>query len=360
MLLATVVYRPLAATVTAALFLATGCGADRPWPTRPYAVTAQSFAQQTQVATIDILPLDLQMWAQKDYSVNLDELRGMAEVNLMNTALDTLTKRNYAIGAMIGWDGASNQQSVLSKDDLMATLGSLGTYGQAVEEHPNIMPTPFLPARLGVTTGSDATLYVGGWSYVAKKKDSGSDIGEAILVGLLIISVVAIIAIALDSKSSKSSKSGGHKGSSGGSKTASAPHRVDHRGGVTVPVIGGTNGGSHHGGRVDSIVGSTTRVHHTGGFRTARVGGAMLDAFGRTAVDLAIEAPDWSEDAAPSNEDQPETYLEMTLVDNHTGNVLWHAHQVFPASAESAKDMARVARTMMAKMPPRLLQTASN
>jgi hypothetical protein len=55
-------------------------------------------------------------------------------------------------------------------------------------------------------------------------------------------------------------------------------------------------------------------------------------------------------------------YLAMTLVDNHTGLVLWHAHQQFPADATSAADTARVARTVLQLLPSRGLsaRTAAN
>ena len=55
-------------------------------------------------------------------------------------------------------------------------------------------------------------------------------------------------------------------------------------------------------------------------------------------------------------------YLEMTLVDNHTGLALWHAHQLFPANAASPEETARAARTMLALLPGRATtsRTASN
>ena len=46
-------------------------------------------------------------------------------------------------------------------------------------------------------------------------------------------------------------------------------------------------------------------------------------------------------------------YLEMTLVDNRTGFALWHAHQLFPASAADPGETARAARTMLAQLPTR-------
>jgi hypothetical protein len=331
------VLRSFVACATTTAFLATGCTADRPWPRQPVAVTTQAFAHQAEIATIDVLPLDLQMWGEPDYHGDLDSVRSGAEVNIMNVALDALAKRNYAVGAMIDWNGDYPGGNALSKNELIATVGSLGHYGAAVAEHPGELPVPFLPARLGTTTGADATLYVGGWSYVAKHRDStGDQIVEGIVIGLLVISVVAIIAMV--SKSSKSSHGGG--GGGGG-----------HGG-------GGGGGGSHGGFSAARGVG---HVHGAGAFHHGP--GAteqIIDAFGRAAVDVALTSADWGEDPdLPHSGADSQMYLEMTLVDNHTGLALWHAHQVFPASAASAADTARVARTMLAQLPGRTLQTAN-
>lgn len=62
--------------------------------------------------------------------------------------------------------------------------------------------------------------------------------------------------------------------------------------------------------------------------------------------------PDWSGDVPTGGEDS-QMYVEMTLVDNATGTVLWHAHQKFPANAASHEDLARVTRTMLASLPAR-------
>lgn len=328
--------RSLVTSATITAFLATGCTADRPWPRQPVAVTTQAFAHQAEIATIDVLPLDLQMWGGRDNTRDLDSVRSGAELNIMNVALEALARRNYAVGAMIDWNGDYPGGNALSKDDLLATVGSLGHYGAAAAEHPGELPVPFLPVRLGTTTGGDATLYVGGWSYVASHRDSaGEQIVEGIVIGLLIISVVAIIAMATES-----SKSSSHSARGGGA--------------------GHAGGGSSHGGF--SAARGVAHVHGAGAFRHGLGAAAQLvDAFGRTAVDLALSTADWGEDPAlPHAGADSQMYLEMTLVDNHTGLALWHAHQVFPASAASASETARVARTMLAQLPGRALQTTTH
>ena len=321
--------RTLVASVTTTAVLAAGCAGDRPWPAHPVAISTPAFATQAEIATIDVLPLDLQMWAEPSADADLDALRAGTELNIMNVALEALAKRNYAVGAMIDWNGNFPGGNALPREDLLATVSSLARYGASTAEHPGQLPVPFLPARLGTSTGADATLYLGGWAYVAKHRDStGEQIAQGVLIGLLVISAIAIVAlVASSSKSSSKGHDHGH-GSSG--------HASD---------------GGGHASRLGAFTASRgeTHVHHG-----ASVTRGLVDAFGRTAIDLAVSSPDWGEDPAlPHEGRESQMYLEMTLVDNHTGLTLWHAHQIFPASAASPADTARVARTMLTLLPGR-------
>jgi hypothetical protein len=61
---------------------------------------------------------------------------------------------------------------------------------------------------------------------------------------------------------------------------------------------------------------------------------------------------DWGEDPSlPDDGSESQMYLEMTLVDNHTGQTLWHARQAFPADATKAADTARAAKLMLRHLP---------
>src|SRR6185436_18117391 len=121
---------------------------------------------------------------------------------------------------------------------------------------------------------------------------------------------------------------------------------------------GGSGGHASHGGGSSATHGAVTasrgveHIHHG-----RSIGSGLADAFGRTAIDIALSSPDWGEDPAlPHDGGESQMYLEMTLVDNHTGLALWHAHQIFPASAASAADIARAARTMLNLLPGRTSQ----
>jgi hypothetical protein len=94
-------------------------------------------------------------------------------------------------------------------------------------------------------------------------------------------------------------------------------------------------------------------VSHFGHGRPS--GGRVLDAFGRSDYDTHIEISDEHGDEAP---EMPEsgpsrTLLEMTLIDNHTGQALWHTRQVFPANPSKSNDVVEVVSRMLATLPRR-------
>jgi hypothetical protein len=325
--------RNLVASATTVALLTAGCIGDHPWPNRPVSIATRAFATQGEIATIDILPLDLQMWAQPSYAVELEKVREGAEGSLMGIAAETLAARNYAVASVLDWNGDFIGGHALSPDDLLATVGSLERYGAAVAAHPGELPVPFLPARLGTATGADATLYVGGWAYVAERQND--QLATGVIIALAVVAVVAIIAI-IASKS----HGGGHGG-------------------------GGHGGGGHigaAGGHVGAVFTASRGLAHAHAGRLIRGAADAIDAFGRIARDVAL-SPDWIEwdadPALPHDGADSQMYLEMTLVDNHTGLALWHSHQRFPASAERPDDVVRAARMMMSLLPPRMTTSAS-
>jgi uncharacterized membrane protein YgcG len=313
------VSRRLVAIITAAaLITATGCGGAT-WPGRAVGVSSVAFTQHAlDVARIDILPLDLRVWAEPGFAGDLGEIHDAAAGMLMAVALDTLAKRNYNTGAIIDGNGLYPGGTALSPEDLQATMAALSRYGAAAARSPGQLPVPYLPARLGAASGAEATLYIGGWAYVTPPREStGEQVAKAILIGLAVVAIIGIL-VALTER-----HGGGH-------------HASSHGGGVSHGGVSHGGGGVSHGG-----------FHH--GFRPAA---GRLDAFGRTGVDITLTAPDWGDDAAlPHDGGDPQLYLEMTLVDNRTGLALWHAHQTFPAQLTSGEDVARAMRTLLALLP---------
>ena len=284
-----------------------------------------------------MFPLDLQLWA--DPGVEADRVRSLAETRIMGEALQTLAQHDIGT-TQIDWNGDAKAGNVMAKDDLLATIDSLAGYGAQASESPRQLPVPYLPARLGDATGSDATLYIGGWAYVAKDSDSsvGSDIARGILIAVAIIAVVGIIALA--TKSSKSSGSHSHGSSSSGGGGAISSTSFGSGSGSHVAVSSGH----------PSLTPTAVHVHgsHAGpAFDVADVALDTLDAFGHVAVETT--RPDWS--IVEPHDGESQMYLEMTLVDNANGTVLWHARQKFPAGANHPDQVARVTRMMLASMP---------
>jgi hypothetical protein len=116
---------------------------------------------------------------------------------------------------------------------------------------------------------------------------------------------------------------------------------------------GGGHGGGGGGGGAGHIAASAGRgIGHVASHVAARVALRTIDAFGRTAEVIA-DHPEWASEPGVPHGGDSQMYLEMTLVDNHTGLALWHGHQTFPASAAKAGDVERAARTILASLPAR-------
>ncbi|MDB4954849.1 MAG: hypothetical protein JWO36_2418 [Myxococcales bacterium] len=317
--------RALMATLLTGILMA-GCGAQ--WPSHTTMAADRGFlAKQKQVHTVDVLPMRLELWTGAGYDANVEELRSGAETRIMNTALSTLAERNYAVAAVIDWDGnaAGGNVNALAKSELMATLAALSRYGATVAEHPGEVPIPFLPARLGTGTNSDATLFVGGWAFVGTPQEStASKVAKGVAIGLLIVTAVVVIAVAVEALGA---------GDKHESRSHGREQVRDHRGGDGESSLA-TRGSSASSRGI--TFGAETAVD-------------VIDAFGRTA-ELAAQM-DWSQDEALPHEGDSQMYLEMTLVDNRSGLTLWHVHQQFPANAAGSDDVDRVAHTMLASLP---------
>lgn len=333
--------RALTATVCSGVLLG-GCGAT--WPNRAAALATP---RVHQVTTVDVLPVDLEVWTEKGYPQLPEDVRDGASTRLMVGAVDLLQKNGYAIDGLIDWNGEiDGRGAVLERGDLEQTIATLARYDLMTGRLPLRLPDPQLPAKLGAS-GADATLYIGGWAYVAAHHDStGEKVAEGILIGVAIIAVVAIVAIALSSKgSSHGGESHGGGGGSHGGGGHSGPTFHDHRGGVAA---------ADHPSFV--TVGTASIRDHRASSGSSHVSGGHSLPIG-TVVDVidsidpqTVQHPDWSGDVPASGEDS-QMYVEMTLVDNATGTVVWHAHQKFPANAASQDDLARVTRTLIGSLP---------
>jgi hypothetical protein len=196
-----------------------------------------------------------------------------------------------------------------------------------------------LPARLGTTTGSDATLFIGGWGYLTRQRaNHGEGIAEAIVAIVLVLTVVGLLIAASDH-----SHHGATGHSHGGGGHASLPHAPSGHGSLPHP----------SGGHVAAPPSRALAHLHFLAHATRAVA-RTVDAFGRVAIHASLAGADWEDDPSlPHDGRQSQLYLEMTLVDNRTGLTLWHAHQRFPASAERDDELDRAVDSLLDTLPDR-------
>lgn len=330
-------------TILGLVVLATaGCGGGRQWPSAPRAVGDPAFVGAGHtIGTIDVLPVDLQVWASPGTERNPEELSGALQVAVSGMVAAELASRGYQVTSQMDWDGTYVAQDgaiekAMSQQQVAETAYSLSGFGEAQRLVRDRMLVPYLPARLGETTGSEATLYVGGWAFAGKDRSSSSKAGKiakGVLIGVLIVAVVAI-AIA------------GVKDGGGGGAVGSLVEGAGKAAGGAVKVAG-------------RVLHGVARVGLHAGKTVLRTGPDMVqaslevtDAFGHshTHIDVYDHRPDYYTEGAPRT-GRSAMQLEMTLVDNRTGRVLWHTRQRFPARPEQPKEVERAVGTLLAALP---------
>jgi len=341
-------HRTVIAVVTAAAF-ASGCGPS--WPRPVAAVDPAMTAHATAVTHVDLLPIDLAVWTKG--GAGADAIRLRVESALVGATTETLYQRGYQLGAQVGWDGAfvgddGVPHGALTPDELLGTLSVLSSYGDAVARLGGL-PQPPLPARLGAS-GAQATLYVGGWSYVG---DDGGGAGKvvktALVVAIVVVAIVSILALSERKTGKRSSSLGDAAGAVG--QAAAATGRVALRtlaraGTATIHVVHGTASladvmwRTMPGRRVPRMLDPTLELVI-----------ASRDPYGPPTWQVSAPPPAWDQRPAQPRSGRSRLYLEMTLVDNRDGHVLWHVAQRFPASGAREADVIRAADAMLATLP---------
>ena len=334
-------FRPLVAAIAATALAAAGCG--RPWPqTTPAKADPAFAARQRPVTVVDVLPLDLEVWTQPGQKQTPDQLRAVAEAGLMGALSEQLLQRGYIVGTTIGWDGqfvqpdGQNAQA-MAPDAVLATVDSLASYGLAAQVSPGL-PVPFLPSRLGEQTHADATLYIGGWTFAGDDHSTGNKIAKGILIAVAIVGVIVILAALSKGKGGDGLGKAGGAAVRGVGKAAASMGRMAaraalHAGNLTVHVARGMARNA------DDVLRATADV---------------LDAWGRSGTHITVftgPRPVWSQRPGVPHSGHSRTYLELTLVDNTTGLVLWHTQQQFPTHAGNEAKAKKILASMMASLP---------
>ncbi|MEZ4364161.1 MAG: hypothetical protein R3B48_28565 [Kofleriaceae bacterium] len=331
------------------LVVATGCSSS--WP-RVTAVSDARFGSFAAPSRVDVLPIDLEVWTDPNVPVDAEQVRFAAERSIIGATSELLYRRGYDVGAVLDWAGTFTSPTgeavaAYPQDVVLGTVDSLASYGTALGVVSNELPVPYLPARLGEASGSDATLYIGGWGFVGHRRSGGSDLLTSIALGVLLIGAVALIATVAkkggsgaDRALSSVSRGAGAVGKVAGSAGRAAFRAVARAGSVMIDV-------ARVGAEVTADV--ATNVH------------IDVDAFGReeTHLNLVSGRPVWSQAPDAKRSGSSALYLEMTLIDNQTGLVRWHAHQRFPANPQDPRAVVRAVHSMLAPMPARLAPPAA-
>jgi hypothetical protein len=312
----------MGAALAASVVLATGCG--RAWPTVNAVADAEFLGGGGGVRSVDVLPLDVGVGAARDGREPPDLIWERFELLAEGELASELARRGYHVRAFIGRDGSIRGHGAPAMDPraLEATQASLAAYGAAQARADGVLLTPFLPARLGEATGADATLYVGGWAYSGHdpRRVNAGDVFKVVLVAAFIVVVVAVLVIA-------------SKGKGGGGGAA-----------------GGVARGAAHVGK-----GTARAVAHVGraSWHVLRGFANGVDAWGRAHTHITVySAPPAGPPPLPET-GPSRTQLEMTLVDNRRGVVLWHARQEFAANPARHDHVKKVVRQMLAGLPGR-------
>lgn len=328
------------AAFAASVVLATGCA--RSWPT-VRSVGDADFLAAGGVRTVDVLPLDVAVWVSQGRGEAPDEVADYFAASAEREIFAHLAGRGYDVAATIGPDGVYRRMDgreaiALAPEQLQAIEASLAAYGAAQQRTTNVLLTPYLPVRLGAATGADATLYVGGWTYAGQDASGvkAGDVAKYVLIGLFIVVIIAVAVVV----ARKGGGGGGGRGGGGGGGSA-AGRAVGGAGSAAARAIGGTGRGVAHG--VGQVARSSLDV--------LRAFNYTEDAWGRhhTHLNVYLSMPMAPAPQPPSGPSR--TALEMTLIDNHRGVVLWHARQEFPASPANGRDVRDVIGSMMAGLP---------
>ncbi|MEZ4398845.1 MAG: hypothetical protein R3B06_02410 [Kofleriaceae bacterium] len=345
--------RSLVAVLVVGAFV-TAC--SHPWPRPVATVDARLAGHALPLSRVDVLPIDLALWTDGRRG-DPDQLRGAAEATLAAVATDALFQRGWLPAARIQWDGGfvddtGATRTALAPADVLATIEVLAGYGGAATKLGGL-PQPPLPARLGAS-GAEATLYVGGWSFVGDDRGSGHQVVKVLAIAAVVV-IAVVVAVAL--AKSKGGNSSLGRAADGLSSAAVATGRVAVHGlaraGTALVHVG--RAGARMTDRVlRGLPGSNVYIHlgpdpypyGPGGWEPAPYSWQPAPSTGTPAA----ATPTATAPALPRT-GHSQLYLEMTLVDNRDGHVLWHVHQQFPASGGSPDQVRRAAAAMLATMP---------
>lgn len=313
------------------------------WPS----VRATADRSVSQIRTIDVLPADVQIWTHSGARSTPAEIAERFDGQVLGSLTGLLARRGYQVAAQVDWQGQFLSQrgletEAMSPRAVAETAFALSSYGVAASRAGNNQVVPHLPYRLGETTGSDATLYVGGWAYAGK--DGMSNTKKALIAaGIVLIVAVVVIAVLSDGKIGGLGGVGKAVGKAGRGAAKVAGRVVGGVGRVAIQAARGTT----------RVMAEMAKGMANANFNI-HISADAVDCFGRrdTHVDWYSGRPDYYADTTTPKKGHSVSELEMTLVDNQRGVVLWHARQRFPANPAKPDHVRRMLESLVATLPP--------
>ncbi len=311
------------------LVLCGGCAASYE-SARP--ITSPEFASgEIRPQRIDVLPIDVQLWDDGAQDQPIASALAQFEAAATGQLEDALGDRGYTVASQIQWSGqhANAGPWGMSAADVERTADSLAGYGQALRVGGGGLIRPYLPAKLGGATDADATLYIGGWAYLGEDHATAKAVGKVVLI-TVVVAIVVVVIVASMGKGGKGIGSfldGAGRAMGAGLKVAGrvVANVVRHPDGIRL---------------VADIVSAVTHRH-------------PQDAYGysRPVRQPALVRPDYY-----AREDTPKTgrsalYLEATLIQASTGQVLWHAARQYKANALDDIETTEVFEKLLAGLP---------
>ena len=242
------------------------------------------------VGTVELLPINVGVAAYPGSPDPPEQIAARFDERMRAGLAQELARHGYRLTADAG-------DALFTREELVGTAQAFAEYGRE-QASARALLSPNLPSRLG-RGGADATLFVGGFAYAGE--DGGVSAGEVakwVFIGIFIVVVVVVVAVI-------AKRSGGGGGGGGKAPSVASVAR-------TAPAVVAPRGFS---GGVDLV--------------------------------FPLLLPEDGEDA------RSRMWLQMTLVDNRTGETLWHTQADFAASPANDKNIDDAVARLLMTLPKR-------
>ena len=301
--------------------------------------------------TVAVLPPDLHVTVRDSKgSLHGDRVLNEALLRRIQQGLArSLTRRGYRVVSVLRHDGAQLDAgvAVIHPRDLGALRLEIEQVTANLPTGPGLVSAAVsadLAQEIGRSTGADASLYARGWVYIAPGDSAAAKAAKVIGITLLVLVMVGLVVILT------AGKGGGGVGRAlGGAfkaagqaavKTAQVAGRVAVRvlprvmeAAARTHVHVRCAGPSHH-----------PPVHHVAGCVRCQ----HVDEVPPPAMPSLARVPGME---VPRQLNRSTVGINISLVENDTGDLLWHAGQRFQVEARGSGNIERVIDHYLSQLP---------